>query len=234
MPISNQPPATIRLLIVEDHNSIRELMVDAFEAIEGFEVAGSTNYGKEAMELSATLKPDVVVLDAMLPDFSGLDCVKAIRRNSPATKILVFSANASPVLLSRAMELGVSGYLEKSSGFRELTDAVRLVATGATCFGHSIATTVSSLQKSPFPLDAVHRLSVRERTVLAGIAAGKNSKMIADQLGLSLFTVNNHRRRIKDKTGLRTTSDLTLHALSLGLVQDHLPPYAPASRPADA
>lgn len=229
MPISNQK--AVRLLIVEDHNSIRELMVDAFTAIEGFEVAGSTNTGQEAMELSASLKPDVVILDAMLPDFSGLDCVKTIRRSSPATKILVFSANASPVLLSRAMELGVSGYLEKSSGFRELTDAVRLVATGATCFGHSIAATVNNLQKSPFPLDAVNRLSARERTVLAGIAAGKNSKMIAADLGLSLFTVNNHRRRIKDKTGLRTTSDLTLHALSLGLVEEHQP--APGPKPAE-
>lgn len=209
-----------RLVIVEDHHSVRELLVDAFTQLEDSEVVGQASSGRDAIAACAEHKPDVVLLDAMLPDMSGLDCVRSIRRSAPQAKILVFSGNTNPVLVSRAIALGVHGYVEKSIGFKDLVAAVRLVSQGGAYFGKAIKPTLNGIRNSPFPLDAAGHLTARENGVLAGIAMGKSSKVIAAELGLSIFTVHNHRRRIKAKTGLRTTADLTIYALNLGLVEE--------------
>lgn len=218
--MSDSLPETVRLVVVEDHASIRELLIDAFKTLKGFQVVGEAATAREGLELCLREKPDVVVMDVMLPDENGLDSARAIRRGSPKTKILIFSATTNAVLISRALEQGVHGYIEKSARFSDLVSAVRAVAANAICFGQSLLPTLQQIRRSPFPLDAASRLTARECTILAAIAGGKSSKAIAAELGLSVYTVNNHRRRIKAKTGLRGTSDLTLHALRLGLVND--------------
>jgi DNA-binding NarL/FixJ family response regulator len=214
------PHTPVRLVIVEDHRSFRELLSRAFGTMAGFEVVGIATTGKEALTVCETVHPDVVILDIMLPDMNGLDCVPFIRRKSPQAKILIFSGSTGAVFVSRAVAQGVDGYIEKGASFSDLVEAVKTVDSGRSYFGEAIKPVLRNIKKSPFPLDAIDRLTLRERNILGGIAAGKSSKTIAGELGLSLFTVNNHRRRIKNKTGLRSTSDLTLHALSLGLVEE--------------
>jgi len=216
-----------RIVIVDDHHAVRELLVEALSLLKDCNVVGWAATGRDAIAVCAEHTPDVVLLDAMLPDMSGIDCVRSIRGSTPKAKILVFSGNTNPVLVSRAVALGVHGYVEKSIGFNELVVAVRLVANGGTYFGQAIKPTLNGIRKSPFPLDAASRLTPRENGILAGIAMGKSSKVIAAELDLSIFTVHNHRRRLKAKTGLRTTSDLTIFALKLGLVEEpHRAPIA--------
>ena len=218
---------TIRLAVVEDHASIRELLVEAFSALAETEIVGEAATGKDAIELCERTQPDVLLLDAMLPDLSGLECLQAIRRVAPQVKVLIFSGNTNAMVVNRALQQGVHGYVEKSASFSEVVTAVQLVARGGAYFGKAIKPTLYGIRTSPFPLGAASKLSNRECSVLAALALGKSSKEIAADLGLSTFTVQNHRRRIKAKTGLRTTSDLTLHALNLGLVED------PAAQPRD-
>ncbi len=220
----------VRVAIVEDHRVIREVLAEALGALDWILVVGQAATGMQAIELCEAGSYDVVLLDAMLPDMNGLDCVQKIRRGEPNTKFLILTGNTSPVLISRALELGVQGYIEKSLGFDDLVAAVKAIATGRTYYGPTVRQTLQALVKTPTQPSANSRLTGREHSVLAGVAAGKSSKEIAADLGLSFFTVNNHRRRIKNKTGLRSTSDLTLHALSLGLVGDQA---MPADLPVD-
>ena len=214
----DQPP--LKLAIIDDHQSITSLLVEALNSVDGFEVVGFGSNGAEAIALCSEKKPDVLLLDAMLPDVNGIDCVKQIRKCSPGTKILIFTGNANAILVGKAMELRVEGYVEKSSRLQEVIAAIQAVGNGASYYGRTATQKVNQIQRSPFPLDASSNLTARERSILAGVAMGKSSKVIAAELNLSPFTVNNHRRRIKNKTGLSTISDLTLHALNVGLIED--------------
>lgn len=212
-------PPRIRVILVDDHKFLLELLADSIALLPDFLVVGRCSSGMEAIETARTTPCDLMLLDLMMPGLDGIECVRALRRADPAVKILIVSGNTNPLSVSRAMQLGVRGYVEKSAGTEEILQAVRAVAAGRICFGRSIQPTVTKLQLSPFPLDAADRLSPRERTVLAGIAAGQTSKSIAAQLGLSEFTIKNHRRRIKSKTGLQTNAELILYATKLGLNQ---------------
>lgn len=209
------------LLIVDDHHAIRHVLAQALSDANVCTIVGQSSTGAGAIDLTSQFHPDIVLLDAMMPDTNGLDCVRMMRRSTPQVKIIVFTGNSNPLLIGRAVELGIQGFVEKSAEFTELIDAVRNVASGKNHYCNSLRPTIRKLQSSPFPLGAGSRLSAREHTVLQGVAAGKSSKEIGAELGLSTFTINNHRRRIKNKTGFKSTSELTLHALQLGLVQDH-------------
>lgn len=205
------------MILVDDHKLLLELLAESIGLLPGFKVAARCTSGTEAIAAAQSNPCDVVVLDLMMPGIDGLECVRTLRRADPEKKILVVSGTTHPLSVGRALQLGVRGFVEKSAGTEEILQAIRTVAAGRTYFGKSLHTTVRKLRASPFPLDAADRLSARERTVLAGIAAGGTSKSIAAQLGLSEFTVKNHRRRIKSKTGLQTNADLILHATRLGL-----------------
>lgn len=225
-------PQTIRLVIVDDHQALRQILADALSDVPGFKIVGQASTARETLELCREAAPDIALLDAMLPDGNGLDLVRSLRRSSPRTRVVIYTGNTSPILVSRAVELGVGGFVEKSAAFPDLVKALRCVASGTVYFSRAANQTVMRLRRSPFPPGACDRLTPRERMVLSAIAAGRRSKEIAADLGLSLFTVNNHRQRIKGKTGLSSTSDLTLHALHLGLIQDQRQSQAVDTNPA--
>lgn len=209
--------APIRLILVDDHQMLLELLADAIGLDPRFRITATCTGGSEAIETVRKCPCDVLLIDLIMPGVDGLECIRTLRRIKPELKTLVLSGNTDPVNLSRAMRLGVLGYVEKSAGLAEIMRAINTIGEGGTFFGGSIKPTVRRLSSSPFPLDAADRLTARERVVLAGIASGGTSKKIASQLGLSEFTVKSHRRRIKSKTGLQTNAELVLHAAKLGL-----------------
>jgi DNA-binding NarL/FixJ family response regulator len=208
-----------RVILADDHRMLVELLAESIDEVAGFKVVGRCFSGLEVIEEIRRTHCDVVVLDLMMPGLDGLECLRALRRVAPDVEILILSGSANPLSVNRALNLGVRGYVEKSAGTEEILVAIRTVAAGKKYFGQSVQATVRKLRSSPFPFDAADRLSSRERTVLAGVAAGGTSKSIAAQLELSEFTVKNHRRRIKSKTGLQTNAELILHATKLGLCQ---------------
>lgn len=208
----------IKVAVVDDHSSLRELLVAALSTVVGFKIVGSCADAEGALEVCRISRPHVLVLDAVLPGKQGPEAVKKLIRTSPSTKILIFSGQINPISLRLALDDGATGYLPKSAPVGELVDGIKAVHAGKLFWGAGTAPMIKRILAGATPRAGVEVVSHRERDVLAGIAAGRSSKEIAENLGLSSFTVENHRRRIMDRTGIRSIAGLTLFAVELGLV----------------
>ena len=152
----------------------------------------------------------------------GPDAVELVIRASPRTKVLMLSGAMTPVALRRALKGGALGFLPKTAPFGEMLEAIRTVADGGFVTTESGRRLVQRTLEDMSRPEATYPLTDRERGVLTGIASGKSSKEVAEELGLSVFTVENHRRRIMDRTGVRSIAGLTLLAVEMSLVKPGL------------
>lgn len=211
------PPAKRhRVLIVEDHAAIREMLAVLVTSLPDFEVVGQAGTVEEAALLAGEWRPDVVVLDWMFPRGSGAEFLVQLKTAAPHAQVLVFSATASPHAVREALTGGAKGFVEKGARMAELTQALRAVAAGGVYFGPASARIVDGLVRTQ--LDTTVVLSTREREVLVLLAEGLSSKEIAPRLEVSLKTVNNNRVSLSAKTGLHSIAQLTMHAARLGLI----------------
>ncbi|MGI9254575.1 MAG: response regulator transcription factor [Thermomicrobiales bacterium] len=206
------------MLIVEDQTAIRQLLASFVENVPGFHLTGEAGSAAEAVPLLPRLRPDVLILDWMLPDGTGLDVLRALPA-SERPKVLVFSANTSDSVVRDAMTSGATGFIEKTASFEQFTDALRAIATGNTYIGSAVANTMRRLVATPAP----GQISERERDVLRLVAEGLSSREIAARLELSLRTVENHRANISRRTGIRSVAQFTLLAARLGLISTPAP-----------
>jgi DNA-binding NarL/FixJ family response regulator len=220
----------IEIIIVDDHALLRGLLVEAIAAVEGFMVIGEAADAEHATKLCAGLKPDVLVLDSILPGQNGAAAVEGILKVSPRTRILMFSGVTSIVAIRQALGNGARGFLPKAAPFTELVDGIRQVQAGHLFFGFGTQHIIENIMARSGPGRMGLNLSDREYDVLAGIARGQSSKEIASQLGRSAFTIENHRRRLMLKTGVNSIAQLTMLALELGLV-DPVQPFQSVARP---
>ena len=218
----------IELLLVDDHSLLRGLLIDALTAVDDFRVVGDAPDAEAGIKLCEQLKPNVLILDSVLPGLQGAASVEAILRVSPRTRILMFSGVISPTSIQRALAGGARGYLPKSAIFPELVEGIRAIHSGRYFFGAGTHTLITGILAQGEKRTHGLMLSDRELSVLAGIAQGRSSKEIASQLELSVFTVENHRRRVMEKTGIHSVAQLTLLALELGLIAPVKPLDAPA------
>jgi DNA-binding NarL/FixJ family response regulator len=208
----------VGVLIVEDQTAIRNMLATFIAAMPGFTIVGETATVAEALELAKQRRPKVVVLDWMLLGGIGLQFLREVRVEPPPY-VLVFSANKTDIAVREALAAGARGYIEKTASFAEFTQALQAIAAGQTFLGPAIARAVQRIVGNPDQFEATTELSVRERDVLRHVAEGLSSKEIAEILGLSIRTVENHRANISRRTGLRSVAQLTLHAVRLGLVE---------------
>lgn len=208
----------IRVVLIEDHAAIRQVLAQALAAAGGFEVVGEAGAAAEGIELCRRYQPDIIVLDAFLAEEAGLEALVHVRRAAPDAAVLVFSGSTTPTLIARALRHGARGIVEKAVDFPELLEAMRRLHRGLTYFTPRVSEVVRRIVSSPFPLDSGWTLTEIERRILAGIAAGRSSKQIAATISRSTYTVENHRRRIMQKTGCRSVAELTLLALEQGLM----------------
>lgn len=208
------------IFVVDALTAIRELIVSYVERLDGFHVVGSSGDRNEAERECARLKPDVAVIDwILMSDSSSVNLAEAIRRSSPGTKVLVFSAAAEAHFVSDAIAAGVAGFVVKSAALETLARAMRSVAAGKQFFCPEMAGVLRELlRRSSLGSGRACLLSHREKEVLREIAKGHFSKEIAGMFNLSVFTVENIRRRIMRKTGLKSVAELTLHAVRLQLI----------------
>ncbi|MDH5235048.1 MAG: response regulator transcription factor [Gemmatimonadota bacterium] len=210
------PP--VRILVVDDHPLVREGIRQAL-SVPGFEVVADVGSAEEAIALVPTLRPDVVVMDISLPGLSGMEATEVIRRDAPATRVLMLSVHDHPEYALESVRAGASGYLRKDSLPEELRDAVRTVHAGNTAFQPSRPG--NNEVAAPILTAAAERLELltrRERDVLVGIASGKANKEIAADLGLSVRTVESYREALMDKLAIHTTAGLTRFAIESRLV----------------
>lgn len=215
------------VFVVEELTAIRELVTGFIDQLNGFRVVGASGVRAEAELECARLKPEIAVIDWMLmSDTSGINLAEGIRRCCDATKVVVFSAASEAHSVNDAIAAGVAGFVVKTATLETFARALSAVAEGKQFFCPEIGGVLRELlQRSVQGSARSPLLSQREREVLREIARGRFSKEIAATFNLSVFTVENIRRRIMRKTGLKSVAELTLHALRLGLISSPINGY---------
>ena len=219
-PVPPPEVGPITVFVVEQMTAIRELIVQFVNRLEGFTVVGATGNRVDAEKECARLRPQVAVVDwILLSDVSAVNLPEALRRCSPETKVVVFSAALETHFVSDAIAAGVAGFVVRSATLETLARGLRVVADGKQFFCSETAGVLRELlQRASLGAPQTSLLTHREREVLREIAKGHFSKEIAATFNLSVFTVENIRRRIMRKTGLKSVAELTLHAVRLRLV----------------
>ncbi|MCW3814881.1 response regulator transcription factor [Micromonospora sp. DR5-3] len=211
----------VRVMVVDDHPMWREGVArDLTEA--GHLVVATSGEGRQAVRVAAAVRPDVVVLDLQLPDVSGVEVIRGLRAALPDVRVLMLSASGEPQSVLDAVKAGATGYLVKSAAPAEFLDAVRRTAAGEPVFTPGLAGLVLGeyrrLATGPAaPHDPAPRLTERETEVLRLVAKGLSYKQIAERLGLSHRTVQNHVQNTLGKLQLHNRVELTRYAIEQGL-----------------
>jgi DNA-binding NarL/FixJ family response regulator len=213
----------IRILLVDNHTVVREALASLLALDAQVHVIGAAGNGTEALPLIATLQPDIVLLDLSMPGIHGTEVIRQVSHSHPAVKCLVLTVHMSESIVRAALQAGAAGYLLKEASYAELRTAIHRVAQGQTYLSPMIADKVLSGylgKQSPFPSEESpwQKLSDREREVLKLVAEGATSKEIAENLCISVRTVEKHRASFMSKLNLRTTAALTAYAIKHELV----------------
>lgn len=214
----------IRVLIADDHTLVREGLRALLEGQGAFEVIAEASNGREAIDRAIQMRPDVVLMDIGMPELDGLAATRRIIKVNPAIRILVLTVHDTEDYFFRVLEAGAQGFLVKDAASTELVAAVRAVHNGGVFLHPSMAKRLVEdyLQRIGSGEErAAHALlSPRERQILALIGAGHTNQEIADQLLLSVNTVQAHRSHIIDKLDLHSRADLMRYAVRVGLQRD--------------
>lgn len=207
----------VSVLLADDHQIVRQGLRLLLER-EGFEVVGEASDGHEAVQLAERLRPDVAVLDFVMPLLNGVDASLQIQKQSPLTKTILLTMYTEDQYVLEAFRSGLRGYVIKSQAAGDLVQAIREVLKNAVYVspGISKALIEAYLFKTELPVDP---LTLRERQVLQLVAEGNTTKEIATVLGLSVKTAETHRSRIMRKLEIRDTAGLVRYAIRRGLVQ---------------
>jgi DNA-binding NarL/FixJ family response regulator len=214
----------ISVLLAEDHIIVREGLLALLKMEAGIQVIGEAENGRQAVEMAAHLSPDVVVMDIAMPLLNGLEATRQILRVKPTTKVLVLTAHGDDAYVEQAMALGAAGYVIKQSGAHVLAEAVRAVHAGHPFFSPSISKRRFYHQRKAkamgdLPKEHATHLTSREVEVLQLIAEGKANKETADELHISIKTVEKHRRSVMEKLNIHDTASLTRYAIATGVIE---------------
>jgi len=213
---------TIRLLLVEDHDIVRQGLRALFELEPDFEVVGEASNGLAVEGLVERLKPDVMLLDLRLPGLSGLEVAHRLREKAVKTCIVVLTMHSEIGYAFEAFQAGVLGYVLKGSGIQEVLKAIRIAFSGVRYLSPPLTETALhtyAAQMRDTPQHALESLTARERQVLVLVAQGLTNADIADRLVIGQRTVETHRANMMRKLNLHTQVDLILFALKRGLLQ---------------
>lgn len=208
------------ILLVEDHHIVRRGLHALLEAEPDFRIVGEASDGLEACEMVELLKPDVVVLDLVIPGLNGIEVTGRIRLNSPRTKVVVLSMYDDESYVMESLRAGARAYVLKRSTLDELVNAIREIIAGHYYLAPPLSVgDVEYMQMAKEDwLDPYEKLTAREREVLQLTSEGCNRVEIATRLAISPRTVEAHRANLMHKLGLHTKSDLIRYALRRGLL----------------
>jgi DNA-binding NarL/FixJ family response regulator len=202
--MSHQPT---RLLIVDDHPLVREGLKARLSSLPGIEVVGEAGDAQEASAQVAALRPDLVLMDVGMKDVNGIDLTRQLLAEQPQLLVLVLSMYDNPEYVNRAMQAGARGYVLKDAPASDIVDAIAAVAAGGTFLSSAVSGRLFRSQ-TPRPV-----MSLRESEILACLAKGRSSKQIAQELNLSVRTVESHRQNIKRKLNLDGQAELIKYAV---------------------
>jgi len=212
----------ITVLLAEDHMIVREGLRNLLATEPDLEVVGEAQTGRQAVALAKKLRPAVVVMDIAMPLLNGLEATRQIRKDIPDTKVLMLSAHSDDAYVEQATAMGAAGFLLKQTSAHDLARAIREVASGKTFFSPAIAKRLHD-QKAPDRTGQLkqqaNRLSARELEVLQLIVEGEPNKQVADELGISIKTVEKHRQSLMQKLNIHDVAGLTRYAIGAGIIE---------------
>lgn len=215
---------TVQILLVDDHDVVRDGLKALLSAQPDFEVVGAARSGEEALALLQQVQPDVILMDITLEGMDGLEATHRIIQDCPEAKVLALTIHEGQDYFFAMLQAGASGYVPKRAASEDLIHAIRAVAGGDIYLHHSVAGALVQdfLQGHQPPRDekteALQNLTDREREVLVLIGEGLRNQDIAERLGISPKTVSRHRENILRKLNLETRADLIRYALETGLI----------------
>src|SRR6266566_2737573 len=235
MPDESSSNAPIHVLLADDHDILRQGLKILLSLQEEIEIVGEARTGREAVEMVRNLEPDVVVMDISMPDMDGLEACEHIRRQYPATQVLILTMHESEEYFLQALRMGAAGYLVKKAAPTELHMAIREVAHGGAFLYPGLAkalirayvadvavTTPTSRReergKTSSIAQELQALTPREIEVLKLVAEGRTNQEIADRLVLSIKTIQAHRANVMEKLGLHDITKLVRFAIRHGLI----------------
>jgi DNA-binding NarL/FixJ family response regulator len=210
-----------RVLLVDDHQLMREGLRKILESAPGIQVVGEAADGRAALSAAAECRPDVVVMDVGMQGMNGIEATRRLGELLPGIKVVALSAHADKRYVRNMVRAGAAAYVLKESASDDLLRAVRAAARGEHYLSPRITGCVLESWTAPTreASSAQELLGAREREVLRLLSEGKTSKEIATALALSVKTVETHRRNITHKVGLRTIAELTKYAVREGLTE---------------
>ena len=217
MKTTSRKPKSV--VVVEDQTAICELIIEMLEARGVYRVLGSTADGHEGLALARQLKPDILILDILLPGISGLEVLRQLHDKQPDLKVLVFSGKSEKQLARGMLSLGVRGFVPKSARLSELRQAVDAVAAGDTWFSESFQKAMADALVAPeSDVDAKgSTLTEREKEIAVLLAKSNSSKEVAQKLDISAKTVENHRTNLMRKLGVHDVAGVIRYVIRQGL-----------------
>jgi DNA-binding NarL/FixJ family response regulator len=220
-------PAPIRVLLVDDHAMVRRGMRDFLELHDDIEIVGEAIDGGDAIAQAGALRPDIVVMDLMMPGIDGIEATARIRADLPEVEVIALTSFVEEARVLAAIEAGAAGFLLKDAEADELAAAIRAAAAGEVHLDPAIAGIVARRMRAGNAdtaarqaADGVASLTQRERDVLACVAQGLPNRAVADRLGITERTARTHVSNILAKLGLSSRTQAALFAVQNGLDQE--------------
>jgi DNA-binding NarL/FixJ family response regulator len=213
----------IRILIADDHQLVREGIESMLAGVRDVEVVGLVPSGEEAINAAREMQPHVVLMDIIMPGMNGIEASRWIKEIDGSIRVIIVTMEISKEYVSAAIKSGVDGYLPKDIGKSTLLEAVRSVSKGEKYFNDAIKKLIFedfySVEKSKVPRKSLpNQLTRRETEVLSLVASGKSNKEIADELFISVKTVETHKTHILIKLGLNNNAELIRYAVKNNII----------------
>jgi DNA-binding NarL/FixJ family response regulator len=215
---------TITVLVADDHTIVRRGLVSLLSLGEGIQVIGEAPDGRAAVDLTLQKDPDVVLMDISMPVLNGLEATARIKKQAPHVRVLILSAYDNDEYITQVVRSGANGYLLKNSSAEELYAAIRSVASGHAFFSPAVSKVIAdsyvrgSAPESEPTRSSDSRLTSREREILQLVAEGHTHQEVADQLHISVRTVDTHCGNIMKKLDIHDSAGLVTYAIKNGIL----------------
>jgi two-component system, NarL family, response regulator NreC len=212
----------LRILLADDHTVMRTGLRLLLERQPNLEVVGEAENGRDTIQLAASLRPDVVVMDVSMPVLNGIEATKTIVTEHPNIAVVILSMHADESYVMRALKAGARGYLLKDSAPADLLGAIQAVTQNKSFFSPKVSRILAEdyvrVLKQKGAVDSYDLLTSREREILQLLAEGKANKEVAAALNISPYTVETHRSHILEKLNLHNPAELILYAVRKGII----------------
>jgi DNA-binding NarL/FixJ family response regulator len=214
----------IKVAIVDDHGLLRQGLTSLLKDLDDIEVIASVSSGEEAVNLPDDLQPDVFLMDIVMRGMNGIEATRWIKEQNPSARVILISSEVNKDFITNGIKVNIDGYLPKDVDKEQLINAIQTVTKGEKFFSQQVTSLIFQdfyLQKTEgkgLPVRKSNELTKRENEILVLIAKGKSLKQIAEELFISIKTVETHKLHIQEKLGFTNTAQLVKYAFENKLV----------------